>query len=156
MRWAAKCILSSTLLCRRSPRKTEILHIAPPSSYSLLPSYAYCLWNKLCSWRCLQNWPLFLKDSPSAPLRWGWHIPYCTRSSWVARCCGAQSAQEERHVVPSLLWLMGVGSYKTVMVTVLHSHTGSLTCTSHGRNLYLITSVNLEKHFCLFVTKYIV
>jgi len=51
--------------------------------------------------------------------------------------------------------LVCIARYKMVMI--LHSLTGSLTWSmSHGGNLYLITSVNLEKYFWLLVLKYIV
>lgn len=54
-----------------------------------------------------------------------------------------------------MISLVHTGSYEMVLVMTLHSHTGSLTQNvSHGINLHLISSVNVETHH-LFVTKYI-
>lgn len=139
MHWAAKCALSCTLLCT-SPYETETLCTAPPSFFSLLPSYTCCLWKQLLTQSCLQKCPLFLEQSSSS---WG--------SSWGAWGCGEQGECLSLSVMISLVH---TGSYEMVLVMTLHSHIGSLTQNvSHGRNLYLVSSVNLETHH-FFVTKY--
>lgn len=139
MHWAAKCALSCTLLCT-SPYETGTLCTAPPSFFSLLPSYTCCLWKQLLTQSCLQKCPLFLEQSSSS---WG--------SSWGAWGCGEQGECSSLSVMISLVH---TGSYEMVLVMTLHSHIGSLTQNvSHGRNLYLVSSVNLETHH-FFVTKY--
>lgn len=140
MHWATKFALSCTLLCR-SPCKTETLSTAPPFSFSLLSSYPCCLWKQLSTQSCLQKCPLFLEPYPCLGQQMGE--------------CGDVGSREGVWSLSAIISLVHTGSCEMVLVMTVHSHIGSLTQNvSYKRNLYLISSANVETHH-LFVAKYI-
>jgi len=72
----------------------------------------------------------------------GWHSVVLWGAEW-AELCGYISV---------VIHLLCLGRWEVMMEKILHSNTGSLTQNmSHGRNVCIITDVNLGKHFCFFI-----